>query len=169
MPAFRCAFSYRLGPRIARNSMMPRKNRLKWAIPLVLIAAFVVLAKTMNLNPPTNRAQTSPDQSDADLRTRVYGAPQNEVAAKVRALQLSTYGRAWKLESKGTAKPNEITFRVPVIVFSDILCVSLQPEGKDRTRVDVESHSLVGQGDFGENRRHIKQLLRALDAALSRI
>lgn len=148
--------------------MMPRKNRLKWAIPIVFIGAFGVLAKTMNSNPPTNRAQTLPDQSDADLQTRVYAAPQNEIAAKVRDLQLSTYGRAWKLDSKGTAKPNEITFRVPVIVFSDILTVSLGSEGKDRTRVDVESHSLVGQGDFGENRRHIKQLLRALDAALPR-
>ncbi len=145
---------------------MPRQ-KWKWVVPLALVSAFLVLAKTMNSNPPTNRAQTLPDASEADLQTRVYSAPLDEVAAKVRTQGrgLSTYGRRWHIESEDV---QPIIFRVPVIVFSDLLTVSLHSEGQDKTRVDVESHSLVGQGDFGENRRHVRQILRALDAVLPR-
>lgn len=148
------------------NPLMSRSKHLRWIVPLALVGAVLLLGKTMNTNPPTNRAQTSPDASDADLRTRVYSVPLDEVAAQVRALHLSTYGRGWKMVP-GDAR-GEIVFRVPVIVFSDVLTVSLQPQSEGKTRVDVESHSLVGQGDFGENRRHVRQLLRALDAVLPR-
>ncbi len=145
---------------------MPRSKHLKWTVPLALVSAFLLLAKTMNSNPPTNRTRTSPDASDAELRTRVYRAPLAQVEAKVRSLSLSTYGRGWKV-SPGT-QPNSIIFRVPVVVFSDVLTVSLEREDEEKTRVEVESHSLVGQGDFGENRRHVRQILRALDAILPR-
>lgn len=148
-----------------RSQAMPQR-KWKWAASLALVGAFLVLARTMNSNPPTNRAQTSPDANDADLQTRFYQAPEGEVEAKVRALRLSTYGRGWKLSP--ARAPGEVAFRVPVLVFSDVLTVSLRSEGQSRTRVDVESHSLVGQGDFGENRRHIRQIIRALDAVLPR-
>lgn len=144
---------------------MLRRKPWRWLIPLALVGALGAFAKMMNTNPPTNRAQTSPDASDADLRTRVYAASWQEVAAKTRALQLSTYGRRWRMVCE-TERP--IVFRVPVIVFSDLLTVSLQSTGENQTRVDVESHSLIGQGDFGENRRHVRQILRALDAVLLR-
>lgn len=142
---------------------MSRFKHLRWLAALAVVGAFLLLGKTMNTNPPTNRAQTSPGASE-DVRTRVYSAPLNEVEAKVHALRLSTYGRGWTIVP-GNAK-DEIVFRVPVIVFSDLLTVSLHAGDEGKTRVDVESHSLVGQGDFGENRRHIRQILRALDAVL---
>jgi len=132
------------------------------------LGALFFFSIAMNTNPPTNRAQTALDAPDPALQTRVYAAPTEQVADKVRALQISTYGRAWKLNEGAGQTPNRIVFRVPVIVFTDVLTVSLQSEGAAKTRVDVESHSLVGQGDFGENRRHVKQLLNALDALLPR-
>lgn len=145
---------------------MSRFKHLRWIAALALAGAFLLLGKTMNTNPPTNRAQTSLDASE-DARTRVYSASLNEVAAKVRALRLSTYGRSWKMMPGGAR--GEVVFRVPVIVFSDLLTVSLHAQGQGETRVDIESHSLVGQGDFGENRRHVRQILRALDAVLRRV
>jgi len=132
------------------------------------VGALFLFSIAMNPNPPTNRAQTAPDARDSALQSRVYGAPVEHVTEKVRAVQISTYGRGWRLNEDADVGPNKIVFRVPVIIFTDILTLTLQSEGVDKTRVDVESHSQIGKGDFGENRRHIKQLLHALDALLPR-
>ncbi len=117
----------------------------------------------------SNRAQTAPEHADANLKTRFYTASVEEVAKTLRALvpDLKTYGRAWRLND--TARQNDgVTLRieVPVLVFTDDLTVSLSSE-RGRTRVDVTSKSRVGKGDFGENRRHIAQLLQRLDAEMS--
>lgn len=54
---------------------------------------------------------------------------------------------------------------VPVLTFTDDLTVTLSSNNKETT-VNVRSASRVGKGDFGENRRHIIQLLTALDQRL---
>jgi len=146
---------------------LSRKTR-RSALVVVGIGALFFFSIRMNTNPPSNRAQTAPDAPDPALQTRVYAAPMEQVADKVRALQISTYGRSWKLDESASQTPNKIAFRVPVIIFTDVLTLTLQSAGNDKTRLDVESHSQVGQGDFGENRRHIKQLLNALDVLLPR-
>jgi len=148
---------------------MPLSRKARRSV--LIVAGFGALfwfSIAMNTNPPSNRAQTAPHAPDPALQTRVYAAPVELVAEKVRALHISTYGRSWKLDEDAEVGPNKIVFRVPVIVFTDILTVSLQSEGGDKTRLDVESHSQIGKGDFGENRRHIKQLLNVLDALLPR-
>lgn len=144
------------------------RNTRRGALAIAGIGALFLFSLSMNTRPPTNRAQTAPDAPDPALQTRVYAASTEHIADKVRALQISTYGRAWKLDAGAKGAPNQIAFRVPVIVFTDVLTVSLQSEGDDKTRVDVESHSQIGQGDFGENKRHVKQILNALDALLPR-
>jgi len=148
---------------------MPLSRKMRRGALIVAgVGALFLFSIGMNTNPPSNRAQTAPDASDPALQTRVYGAPVELVARAVQSVQVSTYGRGWELDDGTSSEPNKIVFRVPVILFTDVLTVSLQSVGVDKTRLDVESHSLVGQGDFGENRRHIKQLLSALDGALPR-
>jgi uncharacterized protein (DUF1499 family) len=85
--------------------------------------------------------------------------------------QLRTYGRAWRVNPASGSRAIDsrdavvVQCEVPVLIFTDDLKITVQEQG-EHTGVDVESRSRVGRGDFGENRRHILQLLRALDARL---
>ena len=125
----------------------------------------------------TTSAQTSPDADDARLRTRRYRASLQEV---VRTLEetvpaLRSYGAAWRLTKtqlfdKSTATPTgTVEIEVPVTIFVDDLTVTLRGGG-EATLVDVCSQTRVrGKSDFGENRRHVIQLLTALDGKLTQI
>lgn len=145
-------------------------KRLYWLAPLILLGGFVALAKATNTNPPTNSARTS--ANDSDLQTRIYKASPDLAAKTIASLSLSTYGRAWKLKSQTRVSPDEIelVFDVPVVVFTDVLTVSVRNRHSDSSdnevEVNVESHSQVGKGDFGENRRHVLQMLAELDKTL---
>jgi uncharacterized protein (DUF1499 family) len=122
---------------------------------------------------PTNFAETRPNHSDAQLRTRAYRVAPSAVVSTVREIvpQLRTYGRAWRVNPArgsraiGSRDAVVVQCEVPVLIFTDDLKITVQEQG-EHTGVDVESRSRVGRGDFGENRRHILQLLRALDARL---
>lgn len=117
---------------------------------------------------PTNVATTWPDHDEPRLRTRRYQLPLAHVAAavKVAVPALRTYGRRWRFVAM-QAEPEHIVLRaeVPVLLFTDDLTVTLRaaPGG---CLLDVHSASRVGRGDFGENRRHILQLLAALEKCL---
>jgi uncharacterized protein (DUF1499 family) len=53
---------------------------------------------------------------------------------------------------------------VPVLFYIDDLEVRVQPDPTGAYwRVDATSRSRVGKSDLGENRRHVVQLLNALD------
>ena len=138
-------------------------QKKRWLVPLVFLGAFVVFAKVMNTNPPTNSARTSPD--DAELPTTLYQTQPELAAPKVAKLRRSTYGRAWKFVAQHNVSPDEIqlVFHVPVVVFTDVLTVSLKRMDAQTTQVNIESHSQIGQGDFGENRRHIRQMIAVMN------
>jgi hypothetical protein len=117
---------------------------------------------------PTNSAATRPDHDDERLRTRHLRLPLAHVAAAVKVAlpALRTYGRRWRLvEMK--AEPDSVVLRaeVPVLVFTDDLVATLRA-APDGCRLNIASASRIGQGDFGENRRHILQLLSALQSQL---
>jgi len=125
---------------------------------------------------PGNVAATRPDHPDLRLRTRHYHQSIYQTRRAVLDLipTLKTYGRSWRPVvangliplSAGTENV-EIVERaeVRVIFFTDDLTVTLRGNAHE-VKVDVRSASRVGRGDFGENRRHILQLLRALDAKM---
>lgn len=144
------------------------KKPRKWlwiAAPAVVL---LVLARVLSSNPLTNQIQTSPDASDAALRTRFYSAPLEDVEVATREIvpTLGSYGRPWRFMSAGfvdeAAGSRFAAIEVPVLMFVDDLKVTLQAQD-GKTRVDVESKSRVGHSDFGENRRHVLQVLSALD------
>ena len=141
------------------------KSRWTWLlIAAVPVVAFLVAGKTMNANPPTNTAQTTPDETP-ELRTRVCWQDVETVtqAARDVALQQTTWLRSWRVVK---TDENTIHVEVPVLFFTDDLTVHVDTDDKGQTRVNAESKSRVGQGDFGENRRHVAQFLRALDQTL---
>ena len=144
-----------------------------WLSPLLVL---VVASKLLNQNPPVSGAQTSPDSKDLALKTRFYNAPWNVVvdAAQSAFAAQKTYGRAWKRgkNSIAGAEPGAklrevLRAQVPVILFTDDLEVTLSESDNGQIRVDCASKSRIGRGDFGENRRHIIQFLRALDEKLT--
>ena len=139
-----------------------RKSRRAWILLLIALPILVATRSTT----PTNRAATSPDNSDPTLRTRHYlQAPQAVQQAVVALIPtLRTYGRYWHyVPAINSAQDSKVVRAVvPVIIFKDDLEVTLRGDGSG-TVMNVTSASRVGKGDFGENRRHILQILGALD------
>ncbi len=145
----------------------PRKKRRWLLLPLVLLAIPVAL-KLLGVQ-AVNQASTSADSADASLRTRLYAVPPDQVWLQVHKdiPRLSTYGQAWRMVGGQVGPSIVVACEVPVLMFTDDLTVTIAPDGSG-SRVDVRSASRVGQGDFGENARHIRQLLSVLDARLHR-
>lgn len=134
-----------------------------WLVLIVLIVGINILRG----NNMTNIAETNPEHEDAELKTRHYSADLQAVKKSVEEIvpALSTYFRSWRLvESNANADKNSAAIRVevPVVIFTDDLKIDLKREG-DETIVNVRSASRIGRNDFGENRRHILQLLEKLD------
>ena len=141
------------------------KNRRAWLIIFAVpVAAFLIAGKTMNTDPPTNSAQTTPDETP-ELRTRLYRQSRDEVfqAAQQVAREQTTWLRSWRVVQDND---RTIHVEVPVLFFTDDLTIRVD-QSAGQTRVNVASKSRVGRGDFGENRRHVAQFLRALDEKLA--
>jgi hypothetical protein len=154
-------------------------KRRRWLLAIFLLPLGALLVVGA-LN-PGSVAQTSPRHRDVTLRTRRYKLPFVRARQIVRQTvpTLKTYGGKWRLDNAmsnglrplpGTEPQGyeeKLHIEVPVLFFTDDLTVTLRRDG-DYTIVDARSASRVGKGDFGENARHLRQLLRALDAELAR-
>jgi uncharacterized protein YpmB len=129
---------------------------------VVFVAVTLLIARTFF---PDNVAETAPDGGAKDLKTRVYKTDLAN-AAKVAAETiptLSSWGSNWKLtENKIENGTAIIKAEVPVVFFTDDLEVKIK-QLENGISLDVRSNSRVGKSDFGENRRHIVQILEALD------
>jgi uncharacterized protein (DUF1499 family) len=81
---------------------------------------------------------------------------------------LSTYGSSWELIDKtDVGAVSKLKVEVPVIVFTDDLEVTVRSaDNEHEVRVDVRSQSRVGKSDFGENARHVRKFLNALDSKM---
>ncbi len=128
------------------------------AIPAVAFGALAALN-------PTNVAETS--ETSETLQTRHYKTDlQNFVAETEKIIPtLSTYGKSWRVvESKTENNAATIKAEVPVLFFTDDLVINANfNEEKNETTINIRSASRVGKSDLGENRRHILQILAALD------
>ena len=149
----------------------PWNKTIFWTVP----ALALVLLITLIMRNPTNVACTSPDHADPGLRTRQYprtaGLSDIRQVAEETISDLKTYGRRWRLREAGQITPPDsiltIKAEVPVLVFTDDLEVTIKTSGDGRYwLVDVRSASRTGKSDLGENRRHVRQLIRALDKKL---
>lgn len=145
---------------------------------MIVIGAVLTPLLFLAFMNPTNYAATEPNHADARLRTRVYHAPIDAIQQSVIETigGLRTYGQQWVYHPSGDTLPlpnGEVTIHaiVPVLIFRDDLVVTLRTDATGdaarHTVVNVTSRSRVGRGDLGENRRHIVQLLSALDQTFS--
>ncbi len=114
-----------------------------------------------------NSAETSENPSNVNLKTRHYQANLQTFADEAGKIipTLTTYGQNWKLTaSEITEKSAIIKVEVPVVMFTDDLEIKAHSFADNgEISVDLHSASRVGKKDFGENQRHILQILKALD------
>lgn len=142
------------------------KRALIVAVLLVMavLAGVFLVARTWY---PDNVAMTTEDGGSKNLRTRQYSAPGPAVVEAVEDAirEMSTYGQSWRLVGSEPADgETRIRAEVPVMMFTDDLEVIVVDGGEEGiTRVDVVSRSRVGKSDFGENARHVRKILSALD------
>ena len=131
-----------------------------------VVAGFMGLLIIARTFYPTNIAGTAPEHAEAALRTRRYKTDLKTFRAEAEKIipTLSTWGRNWRYIG---AEENEtavtIKAEVPVVVFTDDLQIKAE-KAPDGIAVNVHSNSRLGKSDFGENRRHVLQILETLDA-----
>ena len=115
---------------------------------------------------PTNIADTAPGHAEAALRTRRYRTDLKTFRTESEKIipTLSSWGSNWRLAgSEETETAVLIKTEVPVVMFTDDLQIKAE-KAPDGVIVNVHSNSRVGKSDFGENRRHVLQILEKLDA-----
>ena len=138
-------------------------------LKIIGIAAGVVVAGAAGLAVmnPTNIAETSVDAKEEILRPRRYKIDLQTFTGETAKIvpTLSIYGRNWTLVSNNAAGNSAtIKVEVPVVVFTDDLEIKADFDaGNNETIVNIRSNSRVGKSDLGENRRHVLQILAALD------
>lgn len=112
----------------------------------------------------TNRAATSDTPIVPELMTPRFTQDQNTVyQAGVRTIQAQ---RGWTITNRSDSQTSlKVDINVMMGIFTDELTVAFIDEG-GQTRVDIQSVSKVGGADLGANRRHIRQLVRALEEDL---
>jgi uncharacterized protein (DUF1499 family) len=131
---------------------------------VILTVVILIIGRTFY---PDNVAETSPNGSIKQLTSRYYATDVATAAKNVEEIipTLSSWGGQWKLiENKIEGTSATIKVEIPVVVFTDDLTVTIKTqENSESVKVDVRSSSRVGKSDFGENRRHVIQLLEAID------
>lgn len=141
------------------------------AVLVILVGIVIGIVVVGRVFYPDNIAQTSTDGGAKGLKTRTY---QSDIASVGSASKdvisgLSTWGGSWRLvdETDGGAE-SRLRVEVPVVVFTDDLEVTIKKAGEGSVEVNVKSQSRVGKSDFGENARHVRKFLAALDEKLKR-
>ena len=134
-------------------------------VVVVIFAGLLLIARTFY---PTNIAATAPDHAEENLRTRRFKTDLKTFTAETQKiiLTLSTWGKNWKYIAADESENSAIIkAEVPVVVFTDDLQIKAEKDAASgEIIINVRSNSRVGKSDFGENRRHVLQILEALDA-----
>jgi uncharacterized protein (DUF1499 family) len=148
---------------------MKKKIIVGIIIVVVFFAGLLLVARTFY---PTNIADTAPNHAEEKLRTRHYKTDLKTFIAETEKIipTLSTYGRSWRFDA--TDAGQDLAFiraEVPVIVFTDDLEIRAENNAANgEIIVNIHSNSRVGKSDFGENRRHLLQILEALDTKFAK-
>ncbi len=127
-----------------------------------VVAAIIVGLVILN---PNNIAETSVDAKEEALRPRKYKTDLPNFIGETEKIiaNQTTYLKSWKLISSSTAGTNaSIKTEVPVVIFIDVLEIKAEVQN-GVVLVNIRSNSRVGKSDLGENRRHVLQILEALD------
>ncbi len=115
---------------------------------------------------PGNVAETS-EGAVSGLKPRRYKTDLKTFTDETERIvpALTKYGQNWKLASSNLYDNSAaIKAEIPVVFFVDDLEVKAENiADTGEIVVNVYSKSRVGKSDLGENRRHVTQILAALD------
>lgn len=112
----------------------------------------------------TNSAQTSDNPRLPELRTPHFPVD----AATLYGLVLRQISRlGWRLGAHESATDTlHAVVTTSMWGFKDDVEITVHAAGKDASSLSIRSQSRVGRGDLGANRRHVRDLLDALDQVL---
>ena len=141
----------------------PVKIALAFAAACLIAGSAILVAVTPRAGWTTSKASNSGSRDYPDLAPRVYDLdPDNTLTL---AVQVASGLPGWRVVRTDRAA-GQITATVgvpPVLpLFTDDVVIRVSPEGRN-TRLVIESASRIGRADLGENARHIRAFLRALD------
>jgi len=139
------------------------KKTLGWIAIIVLVGTGVWAATAW---PRINLVETGRTPEYPDLQDRTYAASPKRVGEAVRDALENRPG--WRVSGSGQGPGGVAVAAIHetrVFRFKDDVTVKIRREG-GRTVVRVHSQSRVGEWDFGQNARNIRELLQALDAEL---
>lgn len=139
------------------------KRALGWLVVVALVggAGWAVTAW-----PRLNTVETGRTPEYPDLQVRRYSASPGQVSAAIRDA-LAQRPR-WTVVGSGEGPAGTVVSAVHetrLFHFKDDVTVRIRRE-KGQTVVSVRSQSRIGDWDFGQNARNIRELLAALDANL---
>ena len=116
---------------------------------------------------PGNVAETAENHKEENFRPRKYKTSLQNFVAELEKLipALTSYGQNWKFVSAEVSENSAaVKAEIPVVFFTDDLEIKAEYDAQtSETLVNLRSASRLGNTDFGENRRHILQILQALD------
>ena len=116
--------------------------------------------------PRLNDVETGRTPEYPDLQVRTYAASPGRVA---EALKDALGGRPrWTVVGSGQGPGGTVVTAVHqtrLFRFEDEVTVRIQRQG-GATEVSVRSQSRIGEWDFGQNARNVRELLEVLDGEL---
>ncbi len=143
-------------------------------LPLVLAAGALLLNRAALFAPPgplarlatylgSNVAELQPQAALPELRPGVYPV-KPELLCREVAAALDTLGWDWRQTHDCRY---QATVTTPLLKFTDDVTVTVEPVGEASARLYVRSAARIGRGDFGANRRHVLDLVAAVEHQLS--
>jgi len=133
-----------------------------WLVGLIAVAAVAAAVSW----PRINVVETGRTPEYPDLVPRRYAATPEQVVEAVEGT-LAELPR-WSLQGQGSGPAGfalQAEHRTRLFRFVDDVTIRVTPEGQG-SHVSVRSASRLGQWDFGQNARNVRELLAALDARL---
>ncbi len=112
-----------------------------------------------------NWAVLDPDDPDPELRWVVVPLAPAEAAARAAAIVAAL--PRWRVEGIDPGDPGILaTHRTLVWRFVDEVMIRFEPTDDGGTTIYAHSWSRIGKSDFGQNRRNLRELTRALRRGL---
>lgn len=138
----------------------------------MLKSSFLAIVLTMSFSTISctaltqNHAETRPDHPDHSLRTRSYAKSTNMLFQKV--LEVIKQLSQWEtLQSDPERSVIQATRTTRLFRFVDDIQIQITEKSAQEVEINLRSASRVGKGDFGQNARNIRLLLKKLDQSLT--
>jgi uncharacterized protein (DUF1499 family) len=139
------------------------KKTLGWIAIIALVGTGVWAATAW---PRINLVETGRTPEYPDLQDRTYAASPKRVGEAVKDALEDRPG--WRVSGSGQGPGGVAVAAIHetrVFRFKDDVTVKIRRE-RGQTVVSVRSQSQVGEWDFGQNARNVRELLQALDAEI---